>query len=40
MGLGNSQSLIASLSLFFSFSVTQGLVGLHKQFINNFVFPS
>ena len=36
--LGSSQSLVASLSLFFSFSVVQVLVGLRKQFMSNFVF--
>ena len=28
------------MSLFFQFSVVQVLVGLRKQFINNFVFPT
>ena len=28
------------MSLFFSFSVAQVLVGLRKPFINNFVFPT
>ena len=32
--------MVASLSLLFSFSVAQVLVGLRKQFINNFVFPT
>ena len=32
--------MVASLSLFSSFSVGQVLVGLRKQFINYFVFPT
>ena len=41
MGLNeSSQSLVASLSCVFKFSVAQVLVGLRKQFINNFVLPT
>ena len=31
---------VASLSLFLDFSVAQVLMGLRKQFVNNFVFPT
>ena len=34
---GSSQSLVASLSSVFQLSVAQVLVGLRKQFVNNFV---
>ena len=37
---GSRQSLVASLNCFFQSSVVQVLVGLWKQFINNFVFPT
>ena len=36
----SSQSLVASLSLLFSFSMAQMHVRLRKQFMNNFVFPT
>ena len=32
--------MVSSLSLFLSFSAAQVLVGLRKQFMNNFVFPT
>ena len=37
---GSSQSLVASLSNVYHFSMAQVLVGLRKQFINNFVFST
>ena len=40
MGLREQSIVGLFFSLFFSFSVSQVLVGLHKQFINNFVFPT
>ena len=40
MGL-RVQSIVGSFTVFvFQFSVAQVLVGLRKQFINNFVFPT
>ena len=32
--------MVASMCLFFSFSVAQVLVGTRKQFLNNFDFPT
>ena len=32
--------MVASESLFFTLSVAQVLVGLSRQFMNNFIFPS
>ena len=39
MSLRMQSTLVASLSLFFNFSVAQVFVGLRRQ-INNFVFPT
>ena len=39
-GFTGTIKLVASMSLFFCFSEVQVLVGLRKQFVNKFVFPT